>query len=278
MIFASDLDQTLIYSQPLERAEELGNQIIIAELIDGKVRSYMSSSSYQQLQKLMTELIFIPVTTRTMQQYNRIHLISQMLKPTYAVTSNGGNILIDGHPDLEWQASVIARVSESSDHVQDVRILLDRVLSPEWVISSSYCDELFFSHIIDRAKMPLEEVTQMSAELQRMGWSTSIQGRKVYVVPQVVNKRDAVQHLKQLTGERQVVASGDSLLDRILIDFADFSIAPRHGELFRQEQLQSTGDYSFTEESGIFATDEILKYVESVNIEQTNLFVIKESS
>ena len=99
MIFASDLDQTLIYSQPLERAEELGDRIITAELIDGKVRSYMSSSSYQLLQKLMTELIFIPVTTRTMQQYNRIHLISQMLKPTYAVTSNGGNILIDGQPD-----------------------------------------------------------------------------------------------------------------------------------------------------------------------------------
>ncbi len=74
------------------------------------------------------------------------------------------------------------------------------------------------------------------------------------------------------------MASGDSLLDQILIDFADFSIVPRHGELFRQEQIQSTGDYSFTEESGIFATDEILKYVESVNIEQTNLFVIKESS
>ncbi|MDQ0901771.1 HAD family hydrolase [Paenibacillus sp. V4I7] len=278
MIFASDLDQTLIYSQPLERAEELGDRIITAELIDGKVRSYMSSSSYQLLQKLMTKLIFIPVTTRTMQQYNRIHLISQMLKPAYAVTSNGGNILIDGHPDLEWQASVVARVSETSEHVQDVRILLDRVLSPEWVLSSSYCDELFFSHIIDRAKIPLEEVAQMSAELQRMGWSTSIQGRKVYVVPQVVNKRDAVQHLKQLTEERQVVASGDSLLDQILIDFADFSIAPRHGELFRQEQLQSTGNYSFTEESGIFASDEILKYVESVNIEQTNLCIIKESS
>lgn len=278
MIFASDLDQTLIYSQPLERAEELGDRIITAELIDGKVRSYMSSSSYQLLQKLMTELTFIPVTTRTMQQYNRIHLISQMLKPKYAVTSNGGNILIDGHPDLKWQASVVARVSESSEHVQDVRILLDRVLNPEWVISSSYCDELFFSHIIDRAKMPLEEVTQMSEELQRMGWSTSVQGRKVYVVPQVVNKRDAVQHLKQLTEERQVTASGDSLLDQILIDFADFSIVPRHGELFRQEQFQSTGNYSCTEESGIFATDEILKYVESVNIEQTNLFVIKESS
>ena len=52
MIFASDLDQTLIYSQPEERAEELGDRIITAELIDGKVRSYMSSSSYQLIAKV----------------------------------------------------------------------------------------------------------------------------------------------------------------------------------------------------------------------------------
>ena len=65
----------------------------------------------------------------------RIHLISQILKPTYAVTSNGGNILVDGQPDLEWQASVVARVNESSEHVQDVRILLDRVLSPDALVT-----------------------------------------------------------------------------------------------------------------------------------------------
>lgn len=278
MIFASDLDQTLIYSQPLERAEQLGDRIVTAELIDGKARSYMSSSAYQQLQELMTELIFIPVTTRTMQQYFRIHLISQMLKPTYAVTSNGGNIVIDGHPDLEWQASILARVSETSAHVKDVNRLMKQVLSPEWVISSSYCDELFFSHITDRAKIPLQEVAEMSAELRRMGWNTSIQGRKIYVVPGAVNKGDAVAYLKQLTEEHKVVASGDSLLDQCLLDFADFSMAPRHGELFRQEQQQSTGSYTFTEVDGIFATDEILNYVKAVNRAQTNPFVIKESS
>lgn len=278
MIFASDLDQTLIYSQPVERAEQLGDRIVTAELIDGKVRSYMSWGAYQRLQELMKELIFIPVTTRTMQQYFRIHLISQMLKPAYAVTSNGGNIVIDGTPDLEWQTSIFARVSETSAHVKDVSRLMDQVLSPEWVISSNYCDELFFSHITDRAKIPMQEVAEMSAELRRMGWHTSIQGRKIYVVPGAVNKGDAVAYLKQLTGEHKVVASGDSLLDRCLLDLADFSMAPRHGELFRQEQQQSTGNYTFTEVDGIFAADEILNYVKAVNRAQTNPVVIKEIS
>ncbi|NQX68919.1 hydrolase [Paenibacillus alba] len=278
MIFASDLDQTLIYSQPLERAEELGSRIVLAELIDGKPRSYMSSSSYQQLQALMTELTFVPVTTRTMQQYWRIHVISQMLKPKYAVTSNGGNIMIDGQPDPDWQASMVGRVNETSVHVEDVRALMAQVLHPEWVINSTYCDEFFFSHIVQRDKMPLQEVSDMSAELQKMGWNTSIQGRKVYIVPQAVNKRDAVAHVKQLLGEDKVAASGDSLLDQVLLDFADYAIAPRHGELFRQQQLNPTGSYRFTEESGIFATDEILTYVQAVNQEHKIRFEIKETS
>ncbi|TXK84796.1 HAD family hydrolase [Paenibacillus sp. N3.4] len=278
MIFASDLDQTLIYSQPLERVTELGNLIVPSELIDGRVKSYMSLRSYQMLQKLMTELLFIPVTTRTLDQYARVHLFSQMLKPAYAVTSNGGNIIVQGKPDLDWHASILARRSESSVPAQDVENIMGRVLSPEWVIGSRYCDELFFSHVVDRAKMPLQDVVDMGKELQKMGWNTSIQGRKVYIVPHAVNKRDAVAHIKQLTGEQKVVASGDSLLDQVLLDFADYAIAPRHGELFRQEQLHPTFMYTFTDASGIFATDEIMAYVQERQSDISKFLLIKEPS
>ncbi|MDD9271228.1 HAD family hydrolase [Paenibacillus sp. GCM10023248] len=278
MIFASDLDQTLIYSQPEDRAAELGSRIVIAELIDGKVRSYMSADAFQLLKELMAQLTFIPVTTRTLHQYFRIHLVSQILKPAYAVTSNGGNIVIDGQPDLEWQSHILNLVKQSSSHVEEVRRLMEQVLHPEWVISSSYCDELFFSHIVQRDKIPRQEVSQMIDELRRMGWNTSIQGRKIYVVPAAVNKRDAVAHLKTMLGDDKIIASGDSLLDQILLDFADYAIAPRHGELFRQEQLQQTGEYKFTEASGIFATDEILAYVQTLPNENHHSFRIKESS
>ncbi|NOU99650.1 HAD family hydrolase [Paenibacillus planticolens] len=278
MIFASDLDQTLIYSQPEDRATELGSRILIAELIDGKVRSYMSANSYHRLQSLMKELTFIPVTTRTLKQYDRIHLISQMLQPAYAVTSNGGNIVLNGQPDPEWHRAILARVQDSSVHVEEVRKLMDQVLHSDWVISSTYCDDLFFSHIVERDKIPQLEMRELSEELQRLGWTTSIQGRKVYIVPKAVNKRDAVAHLKQIIGDEKIVASGDSLLDQILLDFADYSLAPRHGELFRQEQLQGTGAYTFTEESGIFATDEIIEYVQAVHNKHNPAFRIKESS
>ncbi|OCT16674.1 hypothetical protein A8709_08350 [Paenibacillus pectinilyticus] len=277
MIYASDLDQTLIYSQPPERAELLGERIMIAELIDGKVRSYMSASTYERLQALMNELIFIPVTTRTIEQYRRIHLISQMLKPKYAVTSNGGNVLVDGQVDVEWRDFVRSRVRETSTPVEDILPVMQDVLHQDWVISSSWCDELFFSHIVERDRMPLKEMNDLSAQLQGRGWRTSIQGRKVYIVPEAVSKGGAVSHLQKVLGGRKIVASGDSLLDQSLLDVADFAIAPGHGELFRQEQMGQSGNYRFTEESGIFAADHITMFVQSTHTEHKKLLA-KESS
>lgn len=277
MIYASDLDQTLIYSQPAERAEQLGDRILIAELIDGKERSYMSRVTYDRLQALMGELIFMPVTTRTIAQYERIHLISQIMKPRYAVTSNGGNILIDGNVDTEWRDLVKNGVRETSVPVEDALLVMNEVLQQDWVVSSSYCDELFFSHIVERDRMPVQEIADLSAQLQTMGWRTSVQGRKVYIVPQAVSKGGAVAHLKQIIGGRKVIASGDSLLDQSLLDMADFAIAPGHGELFRQEQMGQSGNYRFTQEAGIFAADDITSFVHSTYNEHKQL-LIKEPS
>ncbi|MDR6554131.1 HAD family hydrolase [Paenibacillus qinlingensis] len=277
MIYASDLDQTLIYSQPEERAAHWGDRIMVAELIDGKVRSYMSAATYQRLQVLMNELIFIPVTTRTIAQYVRIHLISQTLRPQYAVTSNGGNMLIDGKVDTDWRDLVRTRVSETSAPVEDIRLAMHGVLSQDWVISSSWCDDLFYSHIVDRDRMPKQEIADLSAELMGMGWRTSVQGRKVYIVPEAVSKGAAVAHLSEILGGRKVIASGDSLLDQSLLDIADFAIAPGHGELFRQEQMGQSGKYRFTEESGIFAADDITSFVHSTHDEHKKL-LIKEPS
>lgn len=277
MIYASDLDQTLIYSQPAERAEQLGDRILIAELIDGKVRSYMSRATYDRLQALMSELIFMPVTTRTIAQYERIHLISQIMKPQYAVTSNGGNILIDGNVDTEWRDLVKNGVRETSVPVEDALLVMNEVLGQDWVVSSSYCDELFFSHIVERDRMPVQEIADLSAQLQAMGWRTSVQGRKVYIVPQAVSKGGAVAHLKQMIGGRKVIASGDSLLDQSLLDMADFAIAPGHGELFRQEQMGQSGNYKFTQEAGIFAADDITSFVHATYNEHKQL-LIKEPS
>ncbi|MNR12853.1 hypothetical protein D3C85_1292300 [compost metagenome] len=180
-------------------------------------------------------------------------------------------MLINGKVDTEWRDLVRTRVKESSAPVEDVLPLMNEVLQQDWLLSSSFCDELFYSHIVERDRMPLQAIADLSAQLQQMGWRTSVQGRKVYVVPEAVSKGAAVAHLRQVLGGRKVIASGDSLLDQSLLDIADFAIAPGHGELFRQAQAAQSGKYRFTEESGIFAADDITSYVHATHSEHKSL-------
>ncbi|MBP1993487.1 HAD family hydrolase [Paenibacillus eucommiae] len=270
MIFASDLDQTLIYSQR-SMGSSVNDELSItsAEAIDGEIKSYMSVQTFKNLQELMSKLLFVPVTTRTMAQYVRIHLFKQRLRPRFAITSNGGNILIDGVPDNEWNQSIRALVKATSSPAEDAARIMNQIMTPEWVVGSRYCDELFYSYVIQRDQMPMQAVLEVSEELKKMGWHVSIQGRKVYSVPMAVSKKDAIAHVKNLTKSRMVIASGDSLLDQSMLDYADYSIVPKHGELYRQEQKKAVSNYLFTEASGIFAADEILQFVDQILQEHT---------
>ncbi|WP_068498230.1 HAD family hydrolase [Paenibacillus kribbensis] len=262
MIYASDLDQTLIYSKrslgvPLESAG-----LLPAEHIDGATAAFISAQALQLLKTLPENIMFIPVTTRTMAQYRRITVFQTELVPAYAVTSNGGNIIVGGEVDREWNRRIHEQVRREGAHAEEARQVFGQVLHEDWVISESYCDELFYAFVIERDRMPLEQVLEKARIMREMGWEVSIQGRKVYLVPAAVNKQAAVEHIRHLTDGGPVVASGDSLLDRCLLDYADYAIAPRHGELYR-EQLRDELEvnYRFTELSGAYAADEIMAYV-----------------
>lgn len=262
MIFASDLDQTLIYSRRSIGVPEGSEGLVPVEWIDGKLSAYMSESALQELQLISRQITFVPVTTRTVEQYQRIRIFQQEFIPAYAITSNGGNILIDGQVEASWNERIRAQLSKNAAAPDEVMRLFKPVMSDEWVIGGRLCDELFFAYVIQRDNMPLEAVMDTIGQLDSLGWEASIQGRKLYLVPSAVNKHNAVEHIRQLVGAEAVLASGDSLLDRCLLDGADYAIAPRHGELYREQQRNpELVPYVFTEQSGVFAANEILDYV-----------------
>ena len=74
MIFASDLDQTLIYSRKSFRAHIEDNSIQLIETLDGKEISFITYKTITLLIKLQLHSYFIPVTTRTIEQFQRITL------------------------------------------------------------------------------------------------------------------------------------------------------------------------------------------------------------
>ncbi|MDQ0196550.1 HAD family hydrolase [Paenibacillus wynnii] len=265
MIYASDLDRTLIYSRNAIGVPEDSPGLVPAEIINGTTVSYISERALSQLISLAGNIVFMPVTTRTVEQYKRINLFQETVVPDYAVTSNGGNILIDGKVDMEWRASVGKRVELHSAPAEEIRTIVRSALREEWILTERYCDGLFFTFVVHRDLLPPNVVSQLADKLNDLGWKASLQGRKLYAVPEAVNKSAAIEHVRRTVQNEPMVASGDSLLDKCLLDAADYAIAPCHGEIFaeHQEGLR-VGVYPFTTCSGVFASDEILQYVGTI--------------
>ncbi|TCP57928.1 hydroxymethylpyrimidine pyrophosphatase-like HAD family hydrolase [Tumebacillus sp. BK434] len=253
MIFASDLDQTLIYSQRSLGGASDSCELIPVELRDGTPFSYMPKQALELLREVAERAAFVPVTTRTVEQYRRIHLFQEQILPKYAVTSNGGNILFDGEPDPEWNRHLHRLIRETCLPAREAYAVFQAIASPQWVLGERFCDEMYYAIIIRRELMPTDEVMLVAERLKASGWELSVQGRKLYLVPHAVSKRAALAHLEELSGKEVRLASGDSLLDRGMLDFARHAIIPRHGELYREQ-----AEYRMTRDAGVSAAVEIL--------------------
>lgn len=265
MIYASDLDRTLIYSLGALGVPEDSPGLVPAEIIDGRIAAYISRRALDLLLELRANVIFMPVTTRTIAEYRRINLFRETIIPDYAVTSNGGNILVHGAVDQAWRAHIGGLVEQHSAAAEEVREIVRSVVRTEWIISERYCDELFYTYVVYRDLLPLDEIKQMSERLHGLGWRVSLQGRKLYVVPEAVNKSDAIIHVRRTVRSEPMVASGDSLLDKCLLESADYAIAPCHGEIFAEQQAtQVKLKYPFTKQRGVFAGDEIMLYAQQI--------------
>src|SRR3954451_21371918 len=102
-MIASDLDRTLIYSASalqLPTVDEESPNLISVEILDGRPHSFMALAASSRLTEVAALATFLPITTRSVAQYRRIRFPG--ITPTYAITSNGGNILVDGIADDRW--------------------------------------------------------------------------------------------------------------------------------------------------------------------------------
>ncbi len=266
LLYASDLDQTLIYSERSRGMELDPATMVAAETVEGRVTSHISRIALERLQQVAGQIPFVPVTTRVIELYDRIHLFRDQVVPAYAITSNGAHILVDGKIDQEWHAYIMEDVRKLSAPATEAIAVFHGIASSDWVIRESYWEDTFYSILVKREEMPYEQVMALAPQLEQLGWGLSIQGRKVYLVPLPVSKNRAIAHAKQLCGATHVIASGDSLLDLGLLRAAEEAIAPAHGELYRaygSGKLMNES-FGFTARSGIVAAEDILQFVADI--------------
>jgi len=271
MIFASDLDQTLIYSHRTFISQEIEEQIRPVEKLDDRFISFMTQNALGKLREISQRVLFVPVTTRTKLQYQRINFPEYGIVHQYAVTGNGGTIFYKGQEDKDWAQCVLAGRDNCLD-VMDLLHKFNEISHPAWVIpeSGKLADDLFYYCLIEREKVPLVELAAFKIWASENNWELSVQGRKLYLVPLNVNKKAAIQYIKEKERMSCVVAAGDSLLDLDMLRAADQAIAPPHGEIYAL-YLQGGLDLEkirFTEKSGIEAAEDILDIIVKALSEQ----------
>ncbi|MFJ8631092.1 HAD family hydrolase [Streptomyces sp. NPDC093568] len=258
VLVASDLDRTLIYSAAalaLTMPDARAPRLLCVEVHESRPLSYMTETAAQLLTDLGDAAVFVPTTTRTRKQYQRINLPGPT--PEYAICANGGHILVDGVSDPDWSARVAARLAEQCAPLAEVQDHLMATASPAWVRKHRIAEDLFAYLVVERELLPEEWVKELAVWAENRGWTVSLQGRKLYAVPKPLTKSAAVHEVARRTGADLTLAAGDSLLDADLLLAADRGWRPGHGELADTEFTAPA--ISALPERGVLAGERILR-------------------
>ncbi|MEV5909440.1 HAD family hydrolase [Streptomyces sp. WAC 01325] len=258
VLVASDLDRTLIYSAAalaLTMPDARAPRLLCVEVHESRPLSYMTETAAQLLTDLGDAAVFVPTTTRTRKQYQRINLPGPA--PKYAICANGGHILVDGVADQDWSVRVAARLAEQCAPLAEVQDHLMASASPAWVRKHRVAEDLFAYLVVERELLPEEWVKELAVWAENRGWTVSLQGRKIYAVPKPLTKSAAVREIARRTGADLTLAAGDSLLDADLLLAADQGWRPGHGELADADWTAPA--ISALPERGVLAGERILR-------------------
>lgn len=257
MLFASDLDRTLIYSKKF--IDKDNEQVKLVEKKGYKKISYMLNSSMEMLKILFDKLLFVPVTTRSVEQYRRIEIFQKQLKPKYYIVCNGGNIFVDGKLDEDWNRLINNKLNNECLAIDEVISEFNKIKSGLDINIVRKVDNLFFYCILNDAI--LNGISHRFSEwLKKNNWSMILNGRKLYFIPKYVTKNRAVKYIAEREGVKNIITSGDSLLDYDMASISKLFISPKHGDINNLDDVDKS-IVKFTKKSGIFASHEILEIV-----------------
>lgn len=210
IILLTDLDGTLIFSAAQKTETDL-----ICEYKDDVPISCITQRQAELLPALSG---IIPVTTRSIEQYRRIHI--PHFSPKYALTDNGGNLLIDGTPDQQWAEASLALTEAVHAELSVCRAALER--DPDRSFEIRMVDGLF---LFTKTTCAERSLAMIKSACPSEKISSFCVGQKLYVLPKELDKGNAAARLlKRLGFDGTVIAAGDSPMDIPLLNIADIAL------------------------------------------------------
>ncbi|MDD3570195.1 MAG: HAD hydrolase family protein [Lachnospiraceae bacterium] len=242
----SDLDNTLIYSYK----HNIGKDVVLVETKEGKELSFMTSKAHKLLEKIKDEMEFIPLTTRSLEQYRRI-FFSDKWKVDFALVANGGILLNNNKIDENWYNESLGLIENAKQQLELGMEILKNDRNVFFEVRM--VDGLFIftkSNDVTSTRDNLERQLDLSVV------SVFNNGNKVYIFPEKLNKGTAVERIRKLKNPEIIFAAGDSDFDIPMLKKADIPIFPRELGQF----LNNHKNVLMVESDNIFS-DVIVDYV-----------------
>lgn len=248
ILFACDLDNTLIHSY--KRADK--NDICV-EIKEGKELSFMTPKGYLALQKIAEQVDFVPVTTRSTEQYKRINLLKGAY-PKYALTTNGGILLVNNEVDLNWLDESKKMIENTYGEMEKGFETLQK--DPNISFEIRIVDEMF---VFTKTKDVFKTTETLKSHLDESKVDILSHGEKIYIFPKAMNKGTAVKRLKKRLQREYLISAGDSEFDVPMLKMADLCIVTSKN--FKEEFLKEHTNVLCEDKNNKFFTDELLHIV-----------------
>ena len=207
ILFACDLDNTLIHSYKTYREDD-----ICVEIYDGREQSFISARAFELLKKLSTQIYFIPITTRSIAQYQRIFWANDF-KPSFAVVTNGA-YLLDGDKQENFLREVVTPYESEL----------------KWQLASANENIFEIYRIVDDSFLFLRCRDDIDAEKIHFDTKLTVQrtGKKIYLFPPRLNKGEALKLLIKKFSPDKIIAAGDSEIDLPMLEIANVAFIKKN--------------------------------------------------
>lgn len=223
-IFMTDLDGTIIYSKNYEFNAD---KICVDE--SGSYLSFMNKHLYDNLAEFNKQIPFIPITTRTLSQYERINL---PIIPDYALVLNGAILLDHGRIDDDWLNKSRNMITKCQEEMDLAKRLIESVDIIYQIPKAQYVNNFF---LFCKTLFAENLINLLSDNLDLDKVSIYNKRDKVYVIPKELEKGNALKRLKAKLNSSYVMAAGDSQIDESMLKLAD--------KIIPCDILKEKGDY-----------------------------------
>lgn len=252
IIFFTDLDNTMIYSYK----HDIGPDKKMVELYQGREISFVTEKTWELCHEVNKLCLLVPTTTRTIEQYNRIDLGIGI--PKYALVCNGGILLENGEENDAWYQESLDRIAPAKKQLEKSMEYLEK--DSRRTFELRFIRDLF---VFTKCDSPKDVVDELVDKLDTNLVDVFHNGVKVYVVPKTLSKGVALRRLKEKLSADITIAAGDSEFDVVMLNEADFGIAPQSlcdANHFSRNVLEIPKDQLFSEGMLLAVKNIIKKY------------------